>query len=316
MYNVLMLSRKHLHFLIATLTVACFSLAACMPETGKIQPTATVTLIPVTAKTLPSATITPVPLTPIPTLPQNTPIIVDQPTVQIPTELAEDLLDQKFPIAQLNIIDPGPDSKIASPLQISAYAFPGADGKVTLQLWGEDGRLMADQLIKLKATTSGVTFVSQIPFEITAGGESAVVTLTSFDSSGRRIAVNSVPLTLMQIGNSSIETGGFAKQPFVLTSPAANSTVSGGILHLTGYAHPFSQAPLIVELIKDNGSIVASKQIKIAAPDPGQNYAAFSFDLSYSVSEATSVRISLRQGADHAPLIDLALSSQLVTLQP
>jgi hypothetical protein len=267
----------------------------------------------VTAPVLPSATATLIPAT---AMPQTTPIIIDQPTVQVPTELADDLLDQKFPIAQLNIFNPGSNSKISSPLSISAYAFPGADGKVTLQLWGEDGRLMANQLIKLLVTTSGVTFTSQIPFEITAGGESAVLTLTSFDSVGRRIAVTSVPLTLLQIGTSSIETGGFAKQSFVLTSPAAGDTISGGTLHLNGYAHAFSSAPLIIELIKENGGVVASKQINLAAPADGQNYSAFAVDLAYTVSESTPVRISLRQGNDHAPLVDLALSSQLITLQP
>jgi hypothetical protein len=87
-------------------------------------------------------------------------------------------------------------------------------------------------------------------------------------------------------------------------------------LHLSGYAHAFSTAPLVIELIKENGGVVASKQISISVPAAGQNYAAFALDLPYYVSEATPVRISLRQGNDHAPLMDLALSSQLVTLQP
>jgi hypothetical protein len=307
--------KRHRLSLIFSLALVGLTLAACALPTHNSAANGSQTPTPgagTASSTLASSTLAPSATA----LPQNTPIVVEQPTAQVPTELAGDLLDQKFPIAQLNIINPGPNSKISSPLEISAYAFPGADGKVRLQLWGEDSRLMADQLIKLMQTSSGVTFTSQIPFEITAAGETAILTLTSFDSSGRRIAVNSVPLTLLQIGNSSIETGGFAKDPFVLTSPEDKSTISGGVLHLTGYAHPFSQAPLIVELIKENGGIVASKQLKIAAPDPGQSYANFSLDLPYAVSAATPVRISLRQGNDQAPFVDLALSSELVTLQP
>ena len=273
--------------------------------------TITATPNPINTPTLPPPTETPA------ALKQLTPIVIAQPTSFVPTELAADFLDQRFPVASLNIYNPGPGSRISSPLNISAYALPGDQGKVTVQLWGEDGSIIAEQLIKLSSSNSGwVSFTTQFPFEINSGGEAALLTLTTFDGFGRRIAVNSVPLLLIQIGNSEIESTGFAKGPFVLKSPTASSTVTGGTLHLEGYAHPSSSAPLIVELIKTNGGVMASKQVALSTPATGEDYVAFSVDIPYKVSTATPVRLSLRQMTDQAPLKDCALSSELIILEP
>lgn len=247
---------------------------------------------------------------------QQTPIVIAQPTAPIPTELAEDFNDQKFPASQIIIYIPGPNSRISSPLVVSAYAVPGDQGKITLQLWGEDGRLIIDQLTKLKPTTGWVAFASKFLFEINSGGESTELTITSFDSDGRKVAVSGVPLILMQVGDSETEPSGFAKQPFVISNPPANTPVKGGILHLKGYAHPASSAPLVVELIKSNGGIVASKQITLKTAASEEGYVAFSTDLAYAVEKETPVRLSIRQMNDKTPLVDVALSSQLNTLLP
>jgi hypothetical protein len=226
------------------------------------------------------------------------------------------MLDQKYPTSQLIILNPGSESRIISPLQITAFALPGYQGKVTLQLWGEDARLMGEQLVRLGTETKWITFESKIPFEITSAGESAVLTLTTYDNNSRRVAVNSVPIILLQIGDAVIESNTITKQAFVVTAPKSDSVVSGGTLHITGYAHPYSSAPLIVELIKANGAIVASKQVALKALKADEMYTTFSVDLPYSVSEKTPVRLTLVQGNDQAPRVDLALCSQLITLNP
>jgi hypothetical protein len=310
------------HNIVIFLLAGVFLSACSAGHIGDLSvPTTTLTAPPLTATatSLPTATPTPTPRpstdTPVPPM-QNTPIIIEQPTSIVPTELAADMLDQRFPIALLNIYHPGPNSRLSSPIKISAYAFPGDQGKVTLQLWGEDGRLMAEQLIQLGNASGGVSFTSQIPFEINSAGESTLLTLTSYDSYGRKIAIASVPLILMQIGDSEIEQPGFGKEPFVVSSLPAGTAVSGGTLHIKGVAHPFSTSPLIIELIKTNGGVVASKQVSLAAIPSGEDYASFAVDIPYNVTQNTPIRLSLRQSMDHAPFLDMALSSELIILQP
>ena len=301
-------------------TPAVMLLAALLTLTGcTANPIASLTSSTSTADAnLPaSQTATPT-LPPAPTTAalQQTPIVILQPTMPVPTELADDFNDQNFPAAQLIIYSPGPNSRVSSPLSVSAYAKPGDQGKVTLQLWGEDGRLIIDKLSKLSQDSGWATFASEFPFEINSGGESTELTLTSFDSDGRKIAVSSVPLILMQVGDSEIESSSFGKQTFVITTPKLLSSIKGGVVHLQGYAHSVSSAPLIVELIKANGGIVASKQVTLKATPTGEDYVAFKTDLSYSVDKATDIRLSIRQMNDKTPLVDLALSSQLNTLLP
>lgn len=293
------------------------TLAGCSSKTGstlmpeilpKITPTSVATESPI-----PTSTIIPTDIVIV----QQTPIIIEQPTTTVPTELVESFLDQKFPPALLNIYHPGSGSKISSPININAYAYPGDQGKVTVQLFGEDGRLMADQLIKLNTPESGwVAFSTRIPFEINSGGESALLALTTFDGYGRRTEVNSVSLILLQVGDSEIEGVGFQKEPFEVRNLSANQTISGGTLHIEGYLHPYNSSPIIIELIKPNGAIVASKQMSHKMLPSGEEFVAFSTDLKYSVIEKTPVRLTLRQMMNHSSYLDLALSSVLINLKP
>ena len=308
------LHKKPLIVIFYSCLFTCLILMGCAPSTPTISPVQTAAIqftdtpAPIATVIEPTATST--------LLPQPTPIIIAQPTSETPTEIAADMLDQKYPASQLIILNPGSESRIISPLQITAFALPGYQGKITLQLWGEDASLMGEQLVRLGTETKWITFESKIPFEITSAGESAVLTLTTYDSNSRRIAVNSVPIILLQIGDAVIESNTFSKQAFVVTAPKSDNIVSGGTLHITGYAHPYSSAPLIVELIKANGAIVASKQVALKALKTDEMYTAFSVDLPYSVSEKTPVRLTLVQGNDQAPRVDLALCSQLITLNP
>jgi hypothetical protein len=272
------------------------------------------------AEVLPSATLaatfTSEPLATGQPLQQATPIIITQPTSVTPEATATTEDTSGFPTNPLNILTPGTGSKIISPLQITAFALPGYNGKVTLQLWGEDARLMGEQLVKLGTETKWITFESKIPFEITSAGESAVLTMTTFDEYKRRIAVNSINLILMQMGNPSIENNSYDKQAIYIKRPYDKAVITNGVLHIEGFARPYSTSPFIIELIKTNGAILASKQIVIKTPPAGNLYSPYSVDIPYTVSESTPVRLTIYQTNDHAPLVDLILDSQAIILKP
>jgi len=244
------------------------------------------------------------------------PIIVEQPTKAVTSVPSVTEFSNEKPVAQMNISKPGPGSKVASPILVSAYAVPGYENKVTLELLGEDGRLMFSRVITLRESESGwVYFTEEIPFEITSAAESASLVLITYDEYGRRIALCNVPLILMQIGGSEIEIPGFAYLPFYLEKPENSSTVNGGKIHIDGYAHAFNQNPIIIELINENG-VILSQQIIPIHEVAGANYTHFSGDVTYTVSQSTPVRLTIRQTMDHAPYLDLALASFTLTLRP
>jgi hypothetical protein len=244
------------------------------------------------------------------------PIIVEQPTKAVTSVPLDTEFSNEKPVAQMNFSKPGPGSKVASPISVSAYAYPGYDNKVTLELLGENGGLMFSKVITLQESETGwVYFTTEIPFEITTAAESASLTLTSYDSFGRRIALCNVPLLLMQVGDSVMEVPGFAYLPFYLEQPESGSIVSGGKMHIDGYAHPFNQNPVIIELINENGVILSTQIIPIHEI-AGAKYSHFSGDVTYTVSQSTPVRLTIRQTMDHAPYLDLALASFTITLKP
>jgi hypothetical protein len=187
---------------------------------------------------------------------------------------------------------------------------------VTLQLYGEDGRLIYNQEIQLQKSSSGwVSFSLQIPFEITTAAEMASLILVSYDGFGRRIALTNVPLILMQVGESDTTPIGFQYQPFYLETLENADEVSGGTLHLNGYAHPYNTNPVIVELIKEDGTILTTEIVPIH-PVGDANYMQFSADIDYYISGSTPIRLTIRQMMDHAPYLDLALTSITLTLKP
>jgi hypothetical protein len=244
------------------------------------------------------------------------PIIVEQPTKAVTSIPGESQFSNDTLAAQMNFNRPGPGSKVASPISVSAYAYPGFDNKVTLELLGETGGLMYSKVLTLQESETGwVYFTAEIPFEITTAAESAWLMLTSYDGYGRRIAVCNAPLLLMQVGGSEIEVPGFAYLPFYLDKPESGSIVSGGKLHIDGYAHAFNQNPVIIELINENGVILSTQIIPIHEI-AGANYTHFSGDVTYTVSQSTPVRLTIRQTMDHAPYLDLALASFTITLRP
>ena len=314
------MNRRKLIVVILLLLSISTLLGACRQGTsGSSGFDSTIAILPATATTavtpevvetvLPASTATG-------GLDPSAPIIVEQPTKAVTTIPDVSQFSNATPVAQMNFSKPGPGSKVASPILVSAYAVPGYENKVTLELLGEDGRLMFSRVITLRESESGwVYFTEEIPFEITSAAESASLVLTTYDVYGRRIALCNVPLFLMQIGGSEIEVPGFAYLPFYLEKPESGSTLSGGDIHIDGYAHAFNQNPVIIELINENG-VILSQQIIPIHEITGANYTHFSGDVTYTVSQSTPVRLTIRQTMDHAPYLDLALASFTLTLRP
>ena len=74
-------------------------------------------------------------------------------------------------------------------------------------------------------------------------------------------------------------------------------------------------SPSIVELIAEDGRLVASSQFTVAAPSGQLSHTPFLVEIPYQVRWPTPVRLSFRQAGSRIPGT-LALSSLLITLQP
>lgn len=294
------------------------------PTLGDVMqwPTGTETVL-ITTKPTVTFTSTPkianIEPTPINLAPDSTKtiIVLEQPTVEPTLETDVTLDDLKLPNSLVQIEEPGELSQLASPIRVMASVFPGDGGLVNVQLFGENGRLIFEQLMKLVHTESGwVQLVTEVKFEINTAGESGLLVLSTRDEFGRRIVQSAVPVILMQIGKSEVEAPEFLKQAFIIQSPVANAVVKGGTLSINGYAHPFNNNPIIIELMTQTGGVMESKVVKLPKLAEGQRFVNFSAEIPYTVDIRTPIRITIRQRSELLPNVDIALSSQIVYLDP
>ena len=245
------------------------------------------------------------------------PIMITQATLENANSPEPTIEESGFSDALIQIIQPGTYSQLVSPLRIQASTFPGAGNLVSVQLYGENGRNIYDRLLKMVKTDSGwVNLVDNIKFEIASAGESALLVVFTQDEFGRKIAQSASQIFLIQIGKSDVVPNEFVKEPFVVQSPEADAVIEGGTLYVQGYAHPFNNNSIIIELITETGGILEKKSVKLPTVAEGQNYSMFITDIPYSVDVPTRVRLTIRQVSELLPGIDIALSSQLITLEP
>ena len=252
----------------------------------------------------------------IPTTSALTPIVVEQPTLQTTPTLAPTPAGYSYPPALLQVEKPGEMSRLTSPFLVTANVYPGDQGMVNVQLFGEDSRLMSDQLIQLTQVESGwVSLATEIKYESLSAGESALLVLSTRDGFDRRIAQVGVPVILLQIGKSELENAQFSKQPVVLKYPVAGGFAKKGNLHIEGVIHLYNANPIIVELITQTGGIVANRAVYVTGSE-GVDFVPFALDIPYAVTKRTPVRLTIRQASEISSSVDIFLYSQLIFLDP
>lgn len=249
------------------------------PDPGPIRPTASPTR------------------TPIPPLQTPTPTQTFTPTP---------------PPDPINITAPGPMSKVSSPVRLRGYVIPGDKNLVNVELFGEDGRLIAQNLTRLYGSSGRGAYISlDLPFEIPFAAELARLQVTTSDQYGRPLAISSVHILLLSEGASIINPSGPAERCVFLSPSQPGMTFRGGILQARGRFQPFSNEPVFLELVDTSGKILASQSIIF----PDLQMQTFGVALPYQISAPTSALLILRQADARIPG-PFFLYSREVTLLP
>jgi hypothetical protein len=222
-----------------------------------------------------------------------------------------------IPNATVLLYNPGPLSKETSPIQLSASLQPGPGGSVLIELVGEGGRNLYRKLIRY-TTQDWVLISEDVDFNIAAAAEAARLQISTQDAEGRLMALASVDLLLLSVGEDDLNPPTDLLEPLIIREPLPNTLIMGGKVVVTGLARTSGDQPLLVELINPEGSVVGYRQAVTTLPfDPWatQGYATFRAEVPYSVEGATWVRLAVSAfednltGATH-------LSSVLILLGP
>ena len=268
-------------------TVVALTAAAIM----EAMPTEVAPIFPITPTTIPSPTLTPMPA----------PTITHTPT---PGPIA--------PSPEIQILAPGPMSKVVSPIILKSYIRPGAHGKILVELLGEDGRLLArDLIVRESILVEGAYVRLEIPFETHAAAELGRLQISTKDEFGRPLETKSVHLLLLSIGENDINPGDSPYARSVIFYPRKKDIIIGGTMPLIGEIQAFNDLSVIMELLDEEGKTLGLRNLSTT---PG-NREIFETTITYKVNEQTPARLIIRQ-ADKRFEGNVYLHSQEVLLNP
>lgn len=221
-----------------------------------------------------------------------------------------------IPNAEIEIRNLGPYSKVVSPLHIYAYLQPGAGGKVRIELLGEDNRLLARQIRTLNFVPVGAWAVlsMDLDFEIAATAEEGRLQISVDDEYKRTVALNSVPLILLSVGDADIIPPQDVLAPIILQQPTRRTLIQGGKLQVSGLARVSSDQPLLARLITTQGAEVGMRLLDVSEPVLN-GYRYFSGEVPYQITNPTRVLLVVTEG-DEAINDIIHLTSLEVMLSP
>jgi hypothetical protein len=223
--------------------------------------------------------------------------------------------EAKLPPASVQIFKPGELSRVTSPIHITSYLKPGPKGLVTIELHGEDGRLLVRQS-KVFTTNPNAwaNMTLDLDFEISAAAEVGRLIISVEDDKGRQMALNSVNLILLSMGESDINPSSATQEAIVIQQPKLLSLVQGGTLLVSGMARSDTGLPLHIELVNDKGGVVGMRLASLGQLD-AQGYRSFATEVNYNVSALTPVRLLVYE--DGGQISDFShLSSLLLRVSP
>jgi hypothetical protein len=285
------------------------------PSTGKPQltPSAELTTAVVTLEVTSNLPLQTSSFTP--QVPTNTPSTTPAPTIKIPTrtitptavetaslavKTATITPTPEIPSAAIQILAPGPASKVVTPIQISAYLKPGAGGKIRLDLLGEDGRLLGRKLL-VYAPDLQVHVITGMDFEIPGAAEAGRLVISTEDSQGRSLALASVDVLLMSVGDPDINPPGDLLEDIIIQEPTKSKFIQGGTAVVSGLARPQDNNPLLVEMIAPDGSHIGLTRLIGLATSQDRGYLPFTVEIPYSVGDPIWVRLVVYENSGRIP---------------
>jgi hypothetical protein len=203
-------------------------------------------------------------------------------------------------------------SKVISPITLRMQVVSGGSELVQVDLQGEDGRLLARKLERVKSWPGGYYVSLTIPFEVQTAAEVGRITISTKDGFGRPQAQLGMRVLLLSVGSDEITPEGDSSEHAVFyTPPRDDAVASGGVVKVDGRFLPYNDEQVILELLDLEGKTVGLRVLDF----DGTDEQLFETTIPYKITEATQARLVLRQEDDRLEGL-IYLYSQEITLNP
>ena len=292
-----------------------FALAGCVRPTEALP-----TAIPRLSSSTPIATVaalsaTDTPLSRTPT--QQSPTATTAPTLARTPAPAATVVGAADPRGEEVIVISQPDngSRVTSPVRVEGLGGPTFEQNLGVRLLLDDGAVLAVVGVTIDADLGQRgAYALDLAFAVSEARQGFIQVFDASARDGGILHLNSVGVTLLPSGTPDVRVAAPAPERIAIFQPAPGSTVSGGSVHVEGYALAGFEQTLVVEVLDADGTVVGGAPVMVQAPDLGQP-GPFSADVAYSVASGGPGRIVVR---DVSPAHggDAHVSSVGVTLQP
>jgi len=274
-------------------------------------PTAAATETALPTEVPPTETATAPPPSPTPAEPTATAV----PPTPTPAAALEAIAAR--PPEAILIQEPGPGSRVVSPVRIAGAADPTFEQNLVVRLVDIDGNPLAQTptMIAAELGQRG-PFSVELPFSITGEMPGFIQVFTTSPRDGGITHLASVAVFLADAGPEEINPGLEAAEPeqIEIRQPQLGEIVSGGVLQVDGFGLASFEATLVVELLDEAGDTLVQLPVLVAAPDLGEP-GSFSAELNYSIDNPQPGRLVVR---DISPAFggDAHLASVELQLEP
>lgn len=251
--------------------------------------------------------------TPSPSLPTE-PATAAPPSA-VPTPLPTASPTAVGPLEALYIGQPGPGSRVPSPLVVKGMADPTFEQTVVTRLVLDDGTVLAQAPATIAAEVGERgPFSAQLEFTVSAERNALLQVYAESARDGGIIHLSSVGIILVPGGPPSLNPPAPPVEQLRIERPLPDATLSGGMVLVEGFGLASFEGTLLVEIYDAEGNKVGSQPAIVAAPDIGQP-GPFSVQVPYVVSAAGPGRVVV---IDPLPAFDGLghIASVEVTLAP
>lgn len=199
------------------------------------------------------------------------------------------------------ILEPGPGSRLTSPLRVAGMADSTFEQHLLMRLVLDDGTEIASGpvIIQTELGTRG-PFEGELAFTV-AGERNALIQISSQSARDGGIThLASVGVTLAPTGPVQVLPAAPHFESLQISAPQPGDTVTGGVVHVEGVGRASFEGTLVIEVYDEQGNLIGSLPVLVDAPDMGQA-GPFSADVPYTIAVAGFGRITV---VDPLPAFD------------
>ena len=230
--------------------------------------------------------------TPPPELPPAQPLSPEpgaSPTPQ--SAAATEPAPAQGPQEAILILEPGPGSRLTSPLRVAGIADPTFEQHLVIRLVADDGSEIAltPVIIQTEAGTRG-PFESELAFSVVAERNALLQVYSASARDGGITHLASVGITLAPGGSAQIMLAEPHPESIQIMAPQPGDTIAVGVVRVEGFGLASFEGTLVIEVYDEQGNLVSSVPTIVDAPDIGLP-GTFSVDVAYSVTAEGAGRI-------------------------